>query len=213
MNCRDCCIRGPPAPHSPALYTDIPDSVTVTGDSGALATFKDDLGPDTVQVEILDGAVRVSGIHPADLHWVLSLVERGGIRLDAALERLSSCVRFLPAAETALAWVSDRLCAWESELAAAAKATKARCLCCAGRQLTPTTQIHDETSRTVRWWCEQCSLQAPVLDQCSQCAACNSAAAASAAPVAPAVPMHSPAVVWSPGRAQRCCRVYLNCPD
>jgi hypothetical protein len=74
----------PPPPHSPALYTDIPDSVTVTGDSGALATFKDDLGPDKAQLEILDGAVRVSGIHPADLHWVLSLVERGG--LGAALD-------------------------------------------------------------------------------------------------------------------------------
>ena len=137
----------PPAPHSPALYTDIPDSVTVTGDRGALATFKDDLGPDKVQVAILDGAVRVSGIHPADLHWVLSLVERGG--LGAVLERRRRLVHR----------VSDRLCAWESdsELAAAAKATKTRCLCCAGRQLMPTTQIHDETSRTVRWWCEQCS--------------------------------------------------------
>jgi hypothetical protein len=52
---------------------------------------------------------------------------------------------------------SDRLCAWMSELAAAAKATKARCLCCAGRQLMLMAQINDETGRTVRWWCAQCS--------------------------------------------------------
>ncbi len=86
MICGDCCIRGPrPRTHQHYTYWDILDSVTVTGDSGALATFKDDLGPDKVQVEILDGAVRVSGIHPADLHWVLSLVKRWG--LGVALER------------------------------------------------------------------------------------------------------------------------------
>ncbi len=49
-----------------------------------MATFKDDFGPDKAQVEILDGAVRVSGINPADLHWVLSFAERWG--LGAALE-------------------------------------------------------------------------------------------------------------------------------
>ncbi len=118
----------PPAPNSPALYTDIPDSVSVTGDSSALATFKDDLGPDKTQVQMVDSAVRVSGIHPVDLQWVLSLVERGGLGA-----------------------------AWESELAAAAKATKARCLSCVDRHLTPTTQFTDETCRIVKWWCAQCS--------------------------------------------------------
>jgi hypothetical protein len=55
-----------------------------------------------------------------------------------------------------------------------------------------------------------------------QCVAGNSAsgavvavsrASAAAAPAAPAAPMHSPADVCSPGCAQQCCRVYLNCQD
>jgi ribonuclease HI len=134
-----------PAPHSPALYTDIPDTVVVTGDSNALAVFKDGLGPDKAQAEMLEGAVRVSGIQPADLDRVLSLVERGG--LGAALVGRKRLVQ----------GVADRLCAWESELATEAKATKARCSSCGGNHLTPVTQFSDQTGRTVRWWCAQCS--------------------------------------------------------
>ena len=134
-----------PAPHSPALYTDIPDTVTVTGDSSALADFIVGLGTDKVQVERLDGAVCVSGIHPADLDRVLSLVERGG--LAAALKGRKRLVQ----------GVTDRLCAWESELATEAKATRAHCPSCKGCNLMPVTQFSDRADRTVRWWCTQCS--------------------------------------------------------
>ena len=134
-----------PAQHSPALFTDIPDMVTVTGNSDALAIFKDGLGHDMVQVEMLDDAVRVSEIRPAYLDQVLSLVEQG--RLSAVLEGRRRLVQ----------GVAARLCTWESELAMEAKATKAHCVSCGGGHLMPVTECRDHTGRTVRWWCRQCS--------------------------------------------------------
>ena len=53
--------------------------------------------------------------------------------------------------------VTDRLCAWESELATEAKATRAHCPSCKGCNLMPVTQFSDRADRTVRWWCTQCS--------------------------------------------------------
>ena len=134
-----------PAPHSPALYTDIPDTVQVTGDSSALTDFTAGLRSDRVQVELLDGTVCVSGIQPADLGRILSLVEQGG--LGAVLVGRKRLVQ----------GVTDRLCAWESELATEAKATRAHCSSCGGRNLTPVTHLSDQAGRTVRWWCTQCS--------------------------------------------------------
>ncbi len=71
-----------PAPHSPLLYTAIPDAVTVTGDNGALAVFKNGLCTDTGQVDTLAGDVCVSGISPADLSRVLTLAEQGGLQVQ-----------------------------------------------------------------------------------------------------------------------------------
>ncbi len=56
-----------PAQHSLALYTDIPDTIIVTGnrDNGALAVFKDGLGSDTRQVDTLEGTFcSISSIKP-----------------------------------------------------------------------------------------------------------------------------------------------------
>jgi hypothetical protein len=119
--------------------------VTVTGHREALAVFTDGLDPDKVQVQMLDGAVRVSGIEPADLDQVLSLVEQGG--LSAVMEGRGRLVQ----------GVAARLHAWEFELAMEAKATKAQCVSCGGSHLMPVTQCRDQTGRTVSWWCRQCS--------------------------------------------------------
>ena len=135
----------PPAPHSPALYTDIPNCVTMTGDSGALAVYKEGLNPDTVQLETLQGTLRVSGIHPTDLYQVLFLAERAGLKVG-----LASRKRLVQGA-------ADRLCVWESVLAAEAKASKARCARCAGRHLIIPVSCVTNQTRTVRWWCVQCS--------------------------------------------------------
>jgi hypothetical protein len=135
-----------PAPHTLLLYTAIPNTVTVTGDNCALAVFKNGLGTDTGQVDTLEGAVCVSGISPADLSWVLTLAEQGGLSTElGGLE------------EQLVQRVADRLCAWESDLAAEAKATKARCVSCWCKRLVPVIQSSEQTGRTVRWWCTQCS--------------------------------------------------------
>ncbi len=135
-----------PAQHSPLLYTAIPNTVTVTGDNGALAVFKNGLGTNTGHVDTLEGAVCVSGISPADLSRVLKLAEHGGLSTElGGLE------------EQLVQRVADRLCAWESDLAAEAKATKARCVSCGCKRLVPVTQSSEQTGRRVRCWCTQCS--------------------------------------------------------
>ena len=132
-----------PAPHSPALYTNIPDTVQVTGDGRSLAAFQQNLGAEWTQ-RMVEGAVCVSGIKPADLGRILTLAEQGGLR--AELIRQNRIVQ----------GVTDRLCAWESELATEAKATKARCVSCGGQCLVPVTS-DDQAGRTVKWWCAPCS--------------------------------------------------------
>jgi ribonuclease HI len=136
-----------PAQHSPAIYTDIPDKIQVTGDSGALAAFQHSLGAELTQVDTLEGAVGVSGIKPADLDRILTLAEQGGLRIE--LEGRKRIVQ----------GVADRLCAWESELATEAKATKARCVSCGGHGLMPVTSNDKpgQSGRTVKWWCSPCS--------------------------------------------------------
>ena len=133
-----------PAPHSPLLYTDIPDTVTVAGNRSDLAALRAEVASRMMQTE-RDGSVCISGITPADLGKVLCLVEREG--LEAQLTGQKRLVQS----------VTDRLCAWESDLAKEAKATKAYCSCCGGRDLLPVTEIVDQTGRLVRWWCAQCS--------------------------------------------------------
>ena len=133
-----------PAPHSPLLYTDIPDTVTVVGNSSDLVVFRAGLASYMVQTEQHD-SVCISCIAPADLGKVLFLVEQGG--LEAQLKGQKRLVQS----------ATDRLCAWESELAKEAKATKAYCSSCERRDLTPVTEIDDRTGRSVRWWCAQCS--------------------------------------------------------
>ena len=133
-----------PAQHSPQLFTAIPDSVVATGDSGALATFRAALGCIGVQAEST-ASVTISGLRPADLDSVLFLVDREG--LTAKLEGQKRLVRS----------VSDRLCAWESELATEAKATKAYCSSCGSTDLTPVTKVSGESGRVIRWWCTRCS--------------------------------------------------------
>jgi carbamate kinase len=63
---------------------------------------------------MLDGAVCVSNIKLADLGQILTLAGQGGLPIE--LEGQKQTVQ----------GVADRLCAWESELATEAKATKAR---------------------------------------------------------------------------------------
>jgi hypothetical protein len=72
------------AQHSPVMYTDIPDTITVKGNNAALSVFKDGPCSDTRQVDTLEGTVLVSCIKQADLYAVLALAEQGG--LGAELE-------------------------------------------------------------------------------------------------------------------------------
>jgi hypothetical protein len=116
--------------HSPAIYTDIPDKIQVTGDSGALAAFQHSLGAELTQADMLalvEGAVCVSGIKPADLDRILTLAQQGVLCIE--LKGLKRIVQ----------GVADRICAWESELVTEAKATKARCVSCCGHRLAPVT--------------------------------------------------------------------------
>jgi hypothetical protein len=132
----------PPAPHSPLLVTTIPDTVTLTGGNSALAVLKDGLiGFEGVQIETLEGAIRVSGVKPAALAFLLTLAEQGGLSTD------------LEGRERLVQGVADRLCAWESDLAVEAKAIKVRCASCGSKLLMPVTQSSDQPSRTVSWWC------------------------------------------------------------
>jgi ribonuclease HI len=133
-----------PAPHSPLLYTDIPDTVWVAGNSSNLAAFRAGLAACLVQTE-LQGSVCISGIAPADLGKVLGLAEQGGLKAQLAGQK-----RLVQSA-------TDRLCAWEFDLAKEAKATRAYCSSCGCRDLWPVTEIDDRTGRSVRWWCAQCS--------------------------------------------------------
>jgi hypothetical protein len=132
-----------PAQHSPQLFTAIQDSVVATGDRGALATFRAALGSVGVQAES-PASVSISGLCPADLDRVLFLVEREG--LTAELEGQKRLVQS----------VSDRLCAWESELTSEVKATKAYCSSCWSKDLTPVTKASGESDRVIRW-CTRCS--------------------------------------------------------
>ena len=91
------------------------------------------------------GTVCVTGISPADLGKVLCLVEREGLAAQVTGQK-----RLVQSA-------TDRLCAWESDLATEAKATRAFCSSCAGRELMPVTEMTDRNGRVVRWWCTQCS--------------------------------------------------------
>ena len=90
--------------------------MTLHHDSRALAVYKDGLDPDTVQLGF-QGTLWVSGIHPTDLYQVqalpgVSLAEREGLKAGlASRERL-------------VQGAADRLCIWESVLAAEAKASK-----------------------------------------------------------------------------------------
>ncbi len=117
-----------PAPHSPQLFTDIPDTVVVSGDEGAMAAFRAAVGLVEIRAETPVSAI-IFGLRPADLDRVLCLVEQGG--LEAKLQGQRRLVHS----------VSDRLCAWESDLAMEAKATKARCSGCGGGDFTPVTQM------------------------------------------------------------------------
>jgi ribonuclease HI len=63
-----------PAPHSPLLYTDIPDNVTVAGNRSNLVDFRAGLARWIIQTE-QHSSVCISGIAPADLGKVLFLVE------------------------------------------------------------------------------------------------------------------------------------------
>ena len=133
-----------PAPHSPQLFTDIPDTVVVSGDEGAMAAFRAAVGLVEIRAETPVSAI-ISGLRPADLDRVLCLVEQGG--LEAKLQGQRRLVHS----------VSDRLCAWESDLAMEAKATKARCSGCGGGDFTPVTQMSGDSDRVIRWWCNRCS--------------------------------------------------------
>jgi hypothetical protein len=86
-------------PHSPLLYTDIPDTVTVVGNSSDLVAFRAGLASYMVQTE-QHGSVCISCTAPADLGQVLFLVEQG--ELEAQLKGQKRLVQ----SET------DRLCAW-----------------------------------------------------------------------------------------------------
>ena len=77
----------------------------MTGDRRALAAFQHHLGAEWTQVDMVEGAVCVSCIKPADLGRILTLAEQGGLRTE--LEGQKRIVQ----------GVTDRLCAWESELA------------------------------------------------------------------------------------------------
>ncbi len=90
-----------PAQHSPALYTNIPDKIQVTGDRRALAAFQHNLGAEWTPVDMVEGAVCVSSIKPADLGRILTLAEQGGLRTE--LEGQKQIVQ----------GVTDRLCVWE----------------------------------------------------------------------------------------------------
>ncbi len=46
---------------------------------------------------------------------------------------------------------------WESDLATEAKATRAFCSSCQGRELMPVTEMTEQNDCVVRWWCAQCS--------------------------------------------------------
>ncbi len=72
-----------PAPHSPLLYTDIPDTVLVAGNSNYLAAFRAELAPCLVQTE-LHGSVCIHGIAPADLGKFLCLAEQRGLKAQLA---------------------------------------------------------------------------------------------------------------------------------
>ena len=133
-----------PAPHSPQLFTEIPDSVVISGHERAMAAFRAAIGPAEIRAETPVSA-SISGLRPADLDRVLSLVEQEG--LEAKLRGQRRLVYS----------VSDRLCAWESDLATEAKATKARCSSCRGGDFTPVTQMSGESDRVIRWWCNRCS--------------------------------------------------------
>ena len=67
-----------PAQYSPALFTNIPDKIQVTGDCRALAAFQHNLRAEWTQADMVEGAVCVSGIKPADLGRILTLAEQGG---------------------------------------------------------------------------------------------------------------------------------------
>ncbi len=99
-----------PAPHSPLLYTDIPDTVMVTGSGSDLVAFRAGLKSSLALTE-RHGSVCVSGISPAELGEVLRLVEREGLQAKVMGQK-----RLVQSA-------TDRLCAWESDLANEAKAT------------------------------------------------------------------------------------------
>ena len=104
----------------------------MSGDRRALAAFQHNLGAEWTQVDMVEGAVCVSGIQPAGLSRILTLAEQGGLR--AELEGQMLIVQ----------GGTDRLCAWESALATEAKATKARCVSCGGQclfQSRPTTRL------------------------------------------------------------------------
>ena len=93
----------------------------------------------------MHGLVRISDITPVDLGKVLGLVERWGLEAQLTGQR-----RLVQSA-------TDRLCAWESDLAKEAKSTKAFCSSCEGKELLPVTEVNDQTGREVRWWCSRCS--------------------------------------------------------
>jgi hypothetical protein len=121
---------------------DIPDTVTVTGSGSDLVAFTAGLKSSLALTE-RHGSVCISGISPAELGEVLRLVERGGLQAKVTGQK-----RLVQSA-------TDRLCAWESDLANEAKATRAFCSSCEGRDLMPVTEINDRTGREVRWWCAQ----------------------------------------------------------
>ncbi len=106
------------------LYTDIPETVLVAGNSSNLAAFRAGLAACLVQTELYS-SVCISGIAPVDLGKVL----QGGLEAQLAGQK------WLVQSAT------DRLCAWESDLAK--KATRAYCSSCGCRDLWPVTEIDD----------------------------------------------------------------------
>ena len=89
------------APHSPLLYTTIPDTLIVSGDGAELLVLRAELTLSGIPLHLdaADGSspMRISGIRPGDLHRTLSLVEK---RVTDA--------RLLPGQKRVVSRVDDR---------------------------------------------------------------------------------------------------------
>jgi hypothetical protein len=136
----------PPAPHSPLLAPRHRDTDRWQQRPGF---------PKGRPHRFRGGADRDAGgsLVSSQLHWPVSSPWLTGSEQEGLSTELDGRERLVQG-------VADRLCTWESELAVEAKATKARCASSRSKLLMPVTQSSDQpspASRTVRWWCIQCS--------------------------------------------------------